>query len=39
MEILAFFMVVEASSYKQKFKWTVGQQRMTDKTDSFEVVR
>jgi hypothetical protein len=29
----------EASVYKQKFKWTVGRQRIIDETDSIEVVR
>jgi hypothetical protein len=31
----SLFTVVEASGYKQKFKWTVGQQRMIDKTDMY----
>jgi len=30
---------VEASIYKQKFNWTLEQQRIRDETDSIEVVR
>jgi len=30
---------VEASISKQKFKWTLGRQRIIDETDSIEVVR